>query len=44
LTAVLTIALAFVSATAWELGWLAYPLIAALLRKTGVGKSTKDSK
>jgi uncharacterized membrane protein len=44
LTAVLTIALAFVSATAWELGWLAYPLMAAILRKTGVGKSTKDSK
>jgi uncharacterized membrane protein len=44
LTAVLTIALAFVSATAWELGWLAYPLIAAILRKTGVGKSTKKSK
>jgi uncharacterized membrane protein len=41
LTAVLTIGLAFVSATAWELGWLAYPLIAAMLRKTGIGKSTK---
>jgi uncharacterized membrane protein len=37
LTAVLTLALAFVSATAWEIGWLAYPLIAALLRKAGVG-------
>jgi uncharacterized membrane protein len=39
LTAVLTLALAFVSATAWEIGWLAYPLIAAFLRKTGVGNS-----
>jgi uncharacterized membrane protein len=39
LTAVLTLALAFVSATAWELGWLAYPLIAGLLRKAGVGSS-----
>ncbi len=40
LTAVLTLALAFVSATAWELGWLAYPLIAAMLRKTGVASSS----
>jgi uncharacterized membrane protein len=40
LTAVLTIALLFVSATAWEIGWLAYPLIAALLRKAGIGNST----
>ena len=40
LTALLTLALAFVSATAWELGWLAYPLMAALLRKTGVGGSS----
>jgi uncharacterized membrane protein len=39
LTAVLTLALAFVSATAWELGWFAYPLIAAMLRKAGVGSS-----
>jgi uncharacterized membrane protein len=39
LTAVLTLALAFVSATAWEIGWLAYPFIAALLRKVGVGNS-----
>jgi uncharacterized membrane protein len=41
LTAVLTLALAFVSATAWEIGWLAYPLIATLLRKAGVGSSTR---
>jgi uncharacterized membrane protein len=40
LTAVLTIALLFVSATAWEIGWLAYPLVAALLSKAGVGNST----
>jgi len=40
LTALLTLALAFVSALAWELGWLAYPLIAAILRKAGVGIST----
>jgi uncharacterized membrane protein len=40
LTALLTLALAYVSAMAWELGWFAYPLIAALLRKTGVGSST----
>jgi len=39
-TALLTLGLAFVSALAWELGWLAYPLIAALLRKGGVGSST----
>ncbi len=39
LTAVLTLALAFVSATAWEISWLAYPLIAALLGKAGVGSS-----
>jgi uncharacterized membrane protein len=39
LTAVLTLGLAFVSATAWEIGWFAYPLIAALLRKAGVGSS-----
>ncbi len=39
LTAVLTLGLAFVSATAWEIGWLAYPLIAMLLRKAGVGSS-----
>lgn len=40
LTAVLTLALAFVSATAWEIGWLAYPLIAAVLRKAGIGNAT----
>jgi uncharacterized membrane protein len=40
LTAVLTLVLAYVSAVAWELGWLAYPLIAAMLRKTGVGSFT----
>ncbi len=39
LTALLTLALAFVSATAWELGWLAYPLMATLLRKAGIGAS-----
>jgi uncharacterized membrane protein len=39
LTALLTLGLAFVSAVAWELGWLAYPLIAAMLSKVGVGKS-----
>jgi uncharacterized membrane protein len=39
LTAMLTLGLAFVSATAWEIGWLAYPLIAMLLRKAGVGSS-----
>ena len=38
LTALLTLALAFVSATAWEIGWLAYPLIAAMLRKTGIDR------
>ncbi len=37
LTAVLTLGLAFVSATAWEIGWLTYPIIAILLRKAGVG-------
>jgi uncharacterized membrane protein len=41
LTALLTLALVYVSAMAWELGWFAYPLIAAMLRKTGVG-STAD--
>jgi len=40
LTALLTLGLAFVSALAWELGWLAYPLIARLLRKGGVGGVT----
>jgi uncharacterized membrane protein len=40
LTALLTLALAFVSATAWEIGWLAYPLIAAMLRKTGINRPT----
>jgi uncharacterized membrane protein len=38
LTALLTLALAFVSATAWEIGWLAYPLIAAMLHKTGIDR------
>lgn len=36
LTAMLTLVLAFISAAAWELGWLAYPLIAGLLRRVGV--------
>jgi hypothetical protein len=40
LTALLTLALAFVGEVAWELGWLAYPLIAAILCKTGIGNST----
>jgi uncharacterized membrane protein len=44
LTAVLTLALAFVSATAWEISWLAYPLIAAMLRKAGVGSSDNVAK
>jgi uncharacterized membrane protein len=39
LTALLTLALVYVSAMAWELGWFAYPLIAAMLRKTGVGSA-----
>jgi uncharacterized membrane protein len=43
LTALLTLALAFVSAVAWEIGWLAYPLIAALLRKAGLGISARPS-
>jgi uncharacterized membrane protein len=38
LTALLTLARAFVSATAWEIGWFAYPLIAAMLRKTGIDR------
>jgi uncharacterized membrane protein len=41
LTALLTLALAFVSAMAWEIGWLAYPLIAAMLRKAGVGSTAR---
>jgi len=41
LTALLTLGLAFVSATAWELGWLTYPLIAALLSKVGIGSSDR---
>jgi uncharacterized membrane protein len=40
ITALLTLALAFVSAVAWELSWFAYPLIAVILRKAGVGSST----
>jgi uncharacterized membrane protein len=44
LTAVLTLALAFVSATAWEISWLAYPLIAAMLHKAGVGSSDNVAK
>jgi uncharacterized membrane protein len=40
MTAVLTLALAFVSATAWEIGWLMYPLIARALRRAGIGIST----
>jgi len=36
LTAVLTLVLAFFDPFLWELGWLAYPLFAALLRRAGV--------
>jgi uncharacterized membrane protein len=36
LTALLTLALAFVSPLAWELGWLAYPLVAFVLRRLGL--------
>ena len=36
LTAVLTFALAFFSPALWELGWLAYPIFAAILRRAGV--------
>jgi hypothetical protein len=34
MTALLTIPLAFVSATYWELGWLSYPLFALLLKRS----------
>jgi len=34
LTAFLTLPLAFVSAALWELGWLAYPILAYLLNRT----------
>jgi uncharacterized membrane protein len=36
LTAILTIGLAFVSPLLWELGWLAFPLFVAILRRAGV--------
>jgi len=36
LTATVTLALAFVSPLAWELGWLAYPLVAFILRRLGM--------
>ena len=36
LTALLTLVLAFVDPLLWELGWLAYPLFAMLLRRVGV--------
>jgi uncharacterized membrane protein len=36
LTAVLTLVLAFFDPLLWELGWLAYPLFAAVLRRAGV--------
>ena len=36
LTAVLTLVLAFIDPLLWELGWLAYPLFAALLRRAGI--------
>ncbi len=50
ITALLTLALAFVSATAWELGWMAYPIVAFVLRRLGLEyahqteKETSDSK
>jgi uncharacterized membrane protein len=34
MTALLTLGLAFVDATLWELGWLTYPLFARLLKRT----------
>jgi uncharacterized membrane protein len=43
LTAIVTLALAFVSATAWEIGWLVYPFIAGVLRRAGVGSTTNRS-
>jgi len=36
ITALLTLALAFVSALAWELGWMAYPLVVIVLRRLGL--------
>ena len=36
-TAGLTLVLAFIDPTLWELGWLAYPLIARLLSRVGIG-------
>ncbi len=42
LTAVLTLGLAFVSATAWEIGWFAYPIMVAVLQKAGVGNTSGD--
>jgi uncharacterized membrane protein len=36
ITALLTLGLAFVSSLAWELGWMAYPLIAIVLRRMGL--------
>jgi len=36
ITATLTLALAFVGPLAWELGWLAYPLVALVLRRLGM--------
>jgi uncharacterized membrane protein len=36
ITALLTLGLAFVSPVAWELGWMAYPLIAIVLRRMGL--------
>jgi len=43
LTAILTIALAFVSPIVWELGWLSYPLFAAVLRRVGVHNRTEPT-
>lgn len=39
LTAVLTFVLAFFSPLLWELGWLAYPIFAALLKRAGIHES-----
>ncbi len=44
LTALLTLMLAFVAPSAWDYGWFAYPLVAALLRRLGVGSTSADSR
>lgn len=40
LTAVLTFALAFAGPLYWELGWLAYPILAWILRRAGIHTSS----